>query len=336
MSKLDDCTFLVKTFLRPASLCHLLVSIHRYYPGTAVIVVDDSNNGETDCVCSAYDNVRLVKTEEFDVGISRGRNIGLDLITTPYFVLLDDDVAFWALSDLPYMRKKLEESGADIVCGSWCDLPGTLFTQTAMVFKEFGDQGEHIITEAPLPYGGDDWVDFGNNFFIARTELRETVRWPDAIKVMEHAPYFWYVKQQGKRVWTTNRSSIAHLPRRNQRYVNYRLRYRLRKNSSTQVACRQFEQQHKVYFLEPAPGSSDWEKFANNENAFEWGLHFTTERITKNRRTLELLLELYNSIEKIFQPPVPIANRATLPAVKSFSSALLKTLGKLKDSFLPS
>ena len=245
--QLDDCTFLIKSFLRPDCLTRLLLSIHRHYPRTPTIVVDDSGNGDARAVCAPYPWVQLIETAEKDVGISRGRNIGLLQVQTEYFVLLDDDCVFWILSDVELMRDRLIETGADIVCGPMCDLDRGRIRQSAMEFMPFEDR--HLLVQADRPPGEEGWVHASNNFFLARTALRETVLWPEEIKTREHAPYFWLVHRMGGKVWMTHYSSVGHLSTNNDEYDRYRYRVDAQTDQQALGACAAFQEEHRLSWL---------------------------------------------------------------------------------------
>lgn len=240
---IEDCTFLIKSFLRPECLARLLLSIHRHYPNTPTIVVDDSDNSDAAITCAPYPNVHLIIADEKDVGISLGRNIGLMEVSTEFFVLLDDDCVFWRLSDVELMKQRLLETGADIVCGPMCDLDKGIIRQSAMGFLEFEDRA--VLVKLPLPLGKEGWVRASNNFFFARTSLREKVLWPDAIKVEEHAPYFWLVYKAGGKVWTSHVASVGHLSTNNEEYDRYRYRVKHRTNPDVLAACEEFRDMHK-------------------------------------------------------------------------------------------
>lgn len=245
---ISDCTFLIKTFLRRDCLARLLLSIHRHYPRVPTVVVDDSGNGDARECCQAYPNVRFIQTAEKDVGISAGRNIGLQHVTTKYFVLLDDDCIFYRLSAIEAMIRRLEQEGADIVCGPMCDLDTGVIRQAAMGFLELAE-GRSILVQSRLAKGKEGWVGTSNNFFLGKTSLRDVVQWPPELKTNEHAPYFWLLARAGGRVWIQHESSVAHLPVNSDEYERYRYRKRTKIDKAFEHACNSFENEHGFSWL---------------------------------------------------------------------------------------
>lgn len=241
--KLGNCTFLIKTFLRPDCLSRVLFSIHRYYPGTPTIVVDDSGNDEASTICSAYRPwVRLLQTDKTDVGISAGRNLGLAEINTEFFVLLDDDCMIWIMTDIALMLRRLIETGADVVCGPFCELDKGLIRQSAMEFLEH--ENRYLLVKSDLPLGNEGWVKASNNFFAARTAIQNKVTWPERLKVSEHAPYFWLLFRAGGKVWASHFSSVVHLRVDDPVYETYRFRVDERSDEESVLACDEFSKEH--------------------------------------------------------------------------------------------
>src|SRR5687767_12109794 len=107
-------TAIVKTFERPRSLDRLVRSIRRYYPRLRVIVGDDS---VTAYPRSDVDYVRL----PVDVGVAAGRNAILELVDTPYFLTLDDDIAFTPQTRIEKLVETLERHEAALVAGDLID-----------------------------------------------------------------------------------------------------------------------------------------------------------------------------------------------------------------------
>jgi len=242
--ELSDVTFLIKSFLRPNCLSRLLLSIHRYYPCTPTIVVDDSGNDDAKFVCNPYPKVTLIQTKK-DIGSSHGRNIGLFKVQTKYFVLLDDDNIFWIMTDISLMKRKLEETGSDIVCGPYCVPNKGEIQQSAMTFLKL--ENRNIIVKENLPLGEEGWVKASENFFIARTKLRERVLWPENIKTNEHATFFWLVHQIGGKVWASHYSSILHDHLSNKKYD--RFRNRLKTSKKHRETIKEFQKKHSCTYF---------------------------------------------------------------------------------------
>lgn len=184
----DNLTAIVKTFERPALLARLVSSIRRTYPGLSIIVVDDSRDPIS---------LRGVETVilPFNSGLGAGRNAGLDLVKTPYTLVLDDDYVFYRKTRLIEALKMLiDEPRIDIMGGARVDLPFYrvvdyskigLFPSPAMPVLPHGS------FLAGLPVQGKV-----ANFFIARTESLRKVMWDGNLKKTEHADFFTRAKGQ--------------------------------------------------------------------------------------------------------------------------------------------
>jgi hypothetical protein len=175
-----DITALVKTFERPDSVRRLLESLRRHYPKLAVVVVDDSR-----------EPVPLPGTTfvslPFDSGVSAGRQAGLDIITTPYTLLLDDDFVVHGGTRLARPLEALRrEPPIDLVAGKVIDLPfpgsprrGGLWPNTAQpAYAEGESIGGLPVTHKPP------------NFYLARTERLRKVGWDPMVKRLDHADFF--------------------------------------------------------------------------------------------------------------------------------------------------
>lgn len=176
---LDDLTVMVKTFERPAALARFLESAHRLFPGLRVIVVDDSR------APSRHEGVETVALP-FDSGVSAGRNAGLARITTPFFVLCDDDFVFFRGTSLVHaVRTMREHEDIDVLGGTVIDLP---FYRTVDMR---GRRAPGATGPAPAgTIGGLERRELIRNFFVGRTERVRVVGWDDRLKRVDHADFF--------------------------------------------------------------------------------------------------------------------------------------------------
>jgi glycosyltransferase involved in cell wall biosynthesis len=175
-------TALIKTFERPRDLRRLLASIKRLYPMLEVVVVDDSTEP------SRLPDVKTVALP-YDTGVAAGRNEGLSHVTTPYVVVLDDDLVFFRGTRLEEALALLEQyPEIDLVGGQVIDLPlvrsrqpprGAIFATDAVPVHPLGTS-----------IGGREVVDKVPNFFVARRDRLELVQWDPLLKRMEHADFF--------------------------------------------------------------------------------------------------------------------------------------------------
>ena len=180
----SNITAVIKTFERPRKLRRLLKSINRTFPDLKIIVVDDSKEP----IILTDKKIKLI-TLPFDSGVSAGRAAGLDKVTTPYVINLDDDFIFSRKTKLiraiEYLNKN---SNVDLVAGEVAYLPYYIrFNYTSHMLMDYRNP--------PIYEKGtviDKLIVFEKcaNFFIARTEKLKLVGWDSSLKRLDHADFF--------------------------------------------------------------------------------------------------------------------------------------------------
>jgi hypothetical protein len=175
-------TGLIKTFERPQVLRRLVESVRRLYPMLPLIVVDDSRRP------TALPGVTLINLP-FDSGVSAGRNAGLERVTTPYVLILDDDFIFYRCTDLAHALRVMEAyPQIDLLGGDVINLP----------FYSQVDFSKSVLfpTQAQPTLPPGSWIgglpvyDRVANFYIARTERLRQVGWDPQIKRLDHTDFF--------------------------------------------------------------------------------------------------------------------------------------------------
>ena len=193
-------TAIVKTFERPRSLDRLVRTIRRRYPRLRVIVGDDS---VTPYPRTDVEYVRL----PVDIGVAAGRNALLELVETPYFLTLDDDMAFTAETRIELLLETLERHQADLVAGDLIDCeqrwPMWVSRRRQVyhgVMRREGDTLRLIPGHAGSRGEAFD-CDLTPQFFLARTALfREIGGWFAPLKFDDRHELFLRLKQHGCRV----------------------------------------------------------------------------------------------------------------------------------------
>ena len=192
---LDDLTIVVKAFNRPNALRASLTSIRKYYPTIKIIVVDDGYRthmlGEDEIIDFGITYLNAVG---FDIGIGKGRNIGLDHVETSMSFISDDDHIFYCKSDLAILANKFKSGSFDVLAGSTIknmNRKAKLVTWYG-IFEPVEHDGEikHMAVMRGTR-GREDGVilcDYVPNNMIVKTD--SPVKFYEKIKTREHLFYF--------------------------------------------------------------------------------------------------------------------------------------------------
>jgi GT2 family glycosyltransferase len=195
-----DLSIVVKTFQRPDALLRLVASIRRFYPQIAVLVVDDS--------ASPLEPVPAGITRywhlPFDsMGLSAGRNYGIERVATDYTLVCDDDMVFGRRTDLGKMLRALVETRFDLVSCLWMDhdpwksirlghrrYEGTLQIEDGTLVHRLGATRG---TVEGLPV-----YDIVHQFFVVPTEVLRREPYDERLKIgAEHVEFFLRLKERG-------------------------------------------------------------------------------------------------------------------------------------------
>jgi GT2 family glycosyltransferase len=217
-------TAIIKTFERPRSLDRLVRSIRRYYPKLRVIVGDDSVTAypRTD-----VDYVRL----PVDIGVAAGRNALLELVETPYFLSLDDDLAFTPATCIERLVETIERHDAALVAGDLidCEQRFPLWVRRRRqayhgVIRRDGDSLRLVPGHAGN-LGEAFECDLTPQFFLGRTEaFREIGGWFSPLKSEDHEELFLRLKDAGLRVLHRPDVCIEHWQANPEVYAAFRAR----------------------------------------------------------------------------------------------------------------
>jgi len=210
----DEITLIIKTFNRPRCLHALLESINLYYgAGIPIIIVDD---GYANYPCPANRNIKYIKTE-FDIGISRGRNIGLSHAQTPYIVTLDDDFVFIPETKLEIWLDILKNSNIDLIGGNVENIR----------YEACFEIENRVLKYMHKDKGGEygcKLYDLVLQFWMGKTEkIKGFGGWCDEFLAQDHSAFFLQAFNKIK-IGHTNSVKIDHKPIRTPEYNNFRFR----------------------------------------------------------------------------------------------------------------
>ncbi len=232
-----ELSILIKTFMRPQCLNNLLNSIKLYQEYwdlifDNIIIVDDSDNKNKNLnkkIIENYNSLNILY-KEFDfnsLGISKGRNVGLSYIKTPYFLLCDDDFILDYNCSLINNLNLLKEKKLDILGGVYrdiCKIDDTSYLENNWLgfIKEGREFDICNIYDNLFPEFIE--CDICQNFFIAKTDSVLSVKFPEDMAVLEHNIFFLRAKQKKLNIASTSRLYTRHLHINNKKYSKHRNR----------------------------------------------------------------------------------------------------------------
>ncbi len=223
MNPLAQTTAIIKTFQRPDDLDRLIRSIRRFYPELRILVGDDGFKP------SSRDDVEYLRLPP-DIGLSAGRNAMLRHVTTPYFVLLEDDFEFSRRTKIKKLVALVEASKLDIAAGNCFKV------QKRRIFFRKRQRPYHGLfrfhgDELQLIYGHHErckgylLCDITYNFFAARTDaILAMGGWDPELILNEHEEFFVRAQRHGLRVGYCSDVIIRHWNSRPVGYEAYRYR----------------------------------------------------------------------------------------------------------------
>lgn len=208
MCQTKNITALIKTFRRPKSLQLLLESIRQFFPDLRVVIVDDSPIPLNDT--NLGNHVQYIHTD-YDIGLSAGRNFGLDFIQTKYVLLLDDDFLFTPRTQIGKMYDVLEKTDFSLVGGTLLDYGYVSRRFHGCFGEKDGVLQLNIETNKGFAFGYPLY-DFVLNFFMGKTSHIKQVLWDEDLKLGEHEDFFLRFVQKGYKVTALPSVVAEHYP----------------------------------------------------------------------------------------------------------------------------
>ncbi len=201
----DKVTILIKSCLRLDSVYRLYRSIRKNHPLTPIVIVHDLCK-EEDVYFPQDNNLKILNFVD-DIGLSKGRNIGLESIETPYFLLMDDDFVVPPSFKLDDVAEIFEKNNSDMMSISFYDL--VFFERRYRGKYEKNADGTLVINNTLE----NENLDFVLNCFIAKTQRIKNILWDDEIKLgYEHDDFFLRAKRKSLVISHYSDQKIWHLP----------------------------------------------------------------------------------------------------------------------------
>ena len=260
---MKDLTIIIKTYERKNILIGLLESIEKYYPDLPIIIVDDSKVNYKNDILKLFPKLNInYIVEDYNIGLSKGRNILLKNVKTKYFLLCDDDYQFDERTNLNEAMKVYKKNKIDILGGCVYNRYAfdTLYTflwsldsinkiKKIIKHEEFLCiyNGEYNINDSKIELSiNKNFLDYSenkiyktdicSNFFIGNTKkINEIGGWgPEILKMGEHEFFFLKCKVNNLKVYFTPIFGVCHYPKKS---ISY-LKYRFRDNNYFKEACK--------------------------------------------------------------------------------------------------
>ena len=186
-------TFIFKSFERQKQARALVKSIRKYYPGTRMVIADDSSSPLQ--IPSIAGDLTIIQMP-FNSGLSKGLNLALAEVDTPFLMRMDDDELLTRhvnlASELHFLHSHPEIDLVGMPCIDAC--------KPISVKKSIRTYSKFDMREAPLPLkipngtvADENHIVFGKvpNIFLARTESVKEVGWDDNIRMIDHHDFFF-------------------------------------------------------------------------------------------------------------------------------------------------
>jgi len=210
---IDEVTFGIVSFNRPAKLARLLESIDQWYPEAIVTIAENGLTGWWEKTLTTMDEGRRVFLMPFDAGCAAARNLLIDECGTEFLLFLEEDFEFTANTRIQPLIEILKHDPSIGMAGGRVD-PG----------PEPPNDGARC-----LPSGvGYTLARFLRMFAVGRREFFADHRFDPLLKTGEHGPFMTEVRDRGKwKLAFRGDTSIAHHPGDNpEEYDAYRQRAR--------------------------------------------------------------------------------------------------------------
>jgi glycosyltransferase involved in cell wall biosynthesis len=244
----------IKTFLREKVIRKCVKNIFQYIHAPFRLYVVDDSGDISDTQTAFYDDLidrgHSVIRLPFDSGLSAGRNAGIDALQDEEYVFLtDDDIFVGPDTDISIPINILSKNDEVKLVGG--ALPNKAERRWHLRLY-LGESGILYKVEAPEPgeswkeTDGIPWIDCDCvlNFFVAKREIFEQVRWDTHLKMSEHVPFFW-------RLYHAFPRSVAFTPAFPAQHISV--------DERPQRGITESEQYRKIYQRNWAEGR--WRKF---------------------------------------------------------------------------
>ena len=222
----ENVTFILKSFERQKLVKGLVKNIQRMYPGTSIIIADDSSVPLT----AESPGVRVLHLP-FNSGLGAGLHAALAQVQTPFVMRMDDDELL-TLKTMVHRELSYLSDHPELDLIGFGHTTAIRLHSTEFNFREYY---KSPMDDAPLPLKiphmtrlDDRHLILGKvaNIYLARTDKLREVGFDPGIKVIDHHDFFW--RAAGKITSAVALDTVVfhrHNPY-DRRYNTYRTDYR--------------------------------------------------------------------------------------------------------------
>lgn len=187
----DNVTFIYKSFERQSMAKRLYRNIQKMYPGAKVVIADDSKKP----LKISGDNVEIIHLP-FNSGLSKGLNLALSKVKTPFTMRLDDDELLTPYSRIhEHLRFLQNHPEVDLIGILPYNAPFVKnpLTQTKFYFNESMSSAPIKLKIPHMTTIDENYVVLGKvpNIFLARTKEYRAVGYDDNIRMIDHQEFFF-------------------------------------------------------------------------------------------------------------------------------------------------
>ena len=198
----------IKTFLREETLFKTLDVIKDKFPFPyRLYIADDGtiSNRKAYLYQQLEKEGHVIIKPSYNSGISAGRNKIVEAVSEKYVLIIDDDIAIYDQNAVKNMKKVLDhDPEVGLVSGMLKLSNGNYFASKSYNEGLRFDMRGKLLVKVPsykTRYEADDvmylYADQVVNFFLARTEIFDEVKWDNRIKVQyEHMDFFLELKNR--------------------------------------------------------------------------------------------------------------------------------------------
>ena len=218
----DNVTFIYKSFERQSMAKRLYRNIQKMYPGANVIIADDSKKP----LKISGDNVEIIHLP-FNSGLSKGLNLALSKVKTPFTMRLDDDELLTPYSRIhEHLRFLQNHPEVDLVGILPYNAPFVKnpLTQTKFYFNESMSAAPIKLKIPHMTTIDENYVVLGKvpNIFLARTKEYRAVGYDDNIRMIDHQEFFFRAAGKITSVLSLNSYVFHYHDRFNKYYDKFR------------------------------------------------------------------------------------------------------------------